>query len=145
MNLTMHYSKDGLHLTEQFEGCKLKAYPDSTGIPTIGYGHTSGVHLGMTCTQQEAEQWLTEDIAWAETEVNKLVQVPLDQGQFDALVDFTFNLGAGTLQRSTALKELNAGHYDAVPGLMEQYDRAGGKVLTALEQRRADEAKEWVA
>ena len=51
------YSHTGLHLTEQFEGCRLTAYPDQGGVPTIGYGHTFGVALGDTCTQEQAEEW----------------------------------------------------------------------------------------
>jgi lysozyme len=66
----MGYSKDGLHLTESFESCKLTAYLDTGGVPTIGYGHTKGVKLGMTCTQEQAEQWLREDVAAAQAAVN---------------------------------------------------------------------------
>jgi len=91
----MDYSPDGLKLTQSFEGCRLKAYLDSVGVPTIGYGHTHGVTMGMTCTQEQADAWLQEDTQGAVQAVNNLVTVPLTQQQFDALVDFTFNLGAG--------------------------------------------------
>src|SRR5579859_6602751 len=125
--MLMKYSKKGLQLTEQFEGCKLVAYQDQVGVWTIGYGHTSGVHQGMTCTQQQAEQWLSDDTAAAEQDVNTHVAVPLTQGEFDALVDFAFNLGRGALNNSTLLKYLNQGEYSAAANEFEKWDRAGGK------------------
>lgn len=139
----MQYSLDGLHLTEQFEGCKLQAYPDSTGIPTIGYGHTKGVSLGMTCTQAQAEQWLQQDINYAASEVNKHVTVPLTQHQFDALVDFTFNCGAGNLDHSTLLKLVNTGDFTHAANEFERWDKAGGKVVAGLLRRRLAEKNEF--
>lgn len=135
----MDYSPDGLKLTESFEGCRLAAYLDSVGVPTIGYGHTHGVTMGMTCTQEQAEQWLQEDIQVAVQAVNNLVTVPLTQQQFDALVDFTFNLGTGALQHSTLLRLLNSGNYQGAAGEFEKWDKAGGKVLPGLLRRRQAE------
>jgi lysozyme len=136
----MTYSEDGLHLTEQFEGCKLDAYQDSVGVATIGYGHTRNVTMGMTCTQEQAEQWLQEDIQSAADAVNRLVTVELTQQEFDALVDFTFNLGAGNLQSSTLLRLLNSGDYTGAAGEFDKWDRAGGQVLAGLLRRRQAEA-----
>jgi lysozyme len=138
--MTMTYSEDGLHLTEQFEGCKLDAYQDSVGVATIGYGHTRNVTMGMTCTQEQAEQWLQEDIQSAADAVNRLVTVELTQQEFDALVDFTFNLGAGNLQSSTLLRLLNSGDYAGAAGEFDKWDRAGGQVLAGLLRRRQAEA-----
>src|ERR1700744_5782663 len=107
--MTMKMSQTGLALTMASEGVRLTAYLDSGGIPTIGYGHTSGVKAGMTCTQAQAEQWLAEDVEGSEYVVNKVVTAPLNQNQFDALVDFVFNLGSGAFQGSTLLKLLNQG------------------------------------
>ena len=109
--MTMKMSQTGLALTMASEGVRLTAYLDSGGIPTIGYGHTSGVKAGMTCTQAQAEQWLAEDVEGSEYVVNKVVTAPLNQNQFDALVDFVFNLGSGAFQGSTLLKLLNQGDY----------------------------------
>lgn len=139
----MQYSQDGLHLTEQFEGCKLVAYPDSIGVPTIGYGHTRGVHLGMTCTQAQAEQWLQEDVQSAVSEVNKHVTIPLTQHEFDALVDFTFNCGAGNLDHSTLLKLVNTGDFAHAANEFERWDKAGGKVFAGLLRRRLAEKHEF--
>jgi lysozyme len=135
----MEYSPDGLKLTESFEGCRLAAYLDSVGVPTIGYGHTHGVAMGMTCTQEQAEQWLQQDVQVAVQAVNNLVTVPLTQQQFDALVDFTFNLGSGALQHSTLLRLLNSGNYQGAAGEFEKWDKAGGKVLPGLLRRRQAE------
>src|ERR1700748_411622 len=120
----MNYSKNGLHLTEQFEGCKLVAYPDQGGIPTIGYGHTRGVKLGMKCTEELAEQSLSEDVAEAEHAVNSLVKVPLTQNQFDALTDLAFNVGIGNFQSSTLLRLLNLGAYDRAGNEFQRWNRA---------------------
>lgn len=137
----MNYSRDGLHLTEQFEGCKFEAYQDSKGVWTIGYGHTRGVHAGMTCTQQQAEQWLAEDIAWAASEVNKLVHVSLTQEEFDALVDFTFNCGCGNFDHSTLLALVNKGDYVAAAAQFQLWDHVGAKVSAGLLRRREAEQK----
>src|SRR6185312_7091660 len=124
----MQYSKDGLHLTEREEGCRLTAYQDSVGVWTIGYGHTRGVKEGDTCTLEEAEKFLQDDIQFAAAGVNRLVKVPLTQGEFDALVDFAFNLGVGALEHSTLLRLLNQGDYQGAAGEFEKWDKAGGRV-----------------
>jgi lysozyme len=141
----MIYSNTGLHLTEESEGCRLRAYPDSTGIPTIGYGHTKGVRLGDVCTQEQAERWLREDIAYAEAEVNRVVRVPLTQGEFDALVDFTFNCGRGNFDHSTLLALVNKGDMVHAAAQFERWDKAGGKVVAGLLRRRQAEAAEFLA
>lgn len=139
----MKYSKTGLALTERFEGCKLVAYQDQVGVWTIGYGHTRGVHEGMTCTQAQAEQWLLEDIAAAEQNVNTHVKVPLTQAEFDALVDFDFNCGSGNLDSSTLLKLVNEGDPEDAAKEFEKWDHAGGKVVAGLLRRRQAEEAEF--
>lgn len=139
----MRYSKSGLQLTERFEGCRVAAYQDSRGIWTIGYGHTNGVHAGMTCTQAQAEAWLSRDVSWAESEVNRLVHVPLTQGEFDGLVDFTFNCGAGNFDHSTLLRLVNENDPARAAAEFEKWDRAGGVELPGLLRRRKAEAAEF--
>lgn len=140
----MIYSKTGLHLTERFEGCRLVAYQDSRGIWTIGYGHTAGVHAGMTCSPPQAEAWLLSDVAWAEREVNRLVHVPLTQSEFDSLVDFTFNCGAGNFEHSSLLRLLNEHDLARAAEEFEKWDRAGGVPLPGLLRRRKAEAAEFL-
>lgn len=140
----MIYSKDGLALTEQFEGCRLNAYQDSIGTWTIGYGHTLDVHPGQTITLQQAEDLLVGDVLWAERVVNQYVTVPLTQEEFAALVDFTFNLGSGNFLKSTLLKLLNQGNYSAAANEFERWDKAGGVVVAGLLRRREAEAEEFM-
>jgi len=136
---SMKYSPTGRALTEKCEGFRAESYQDSVGVWTIGYGHTSGVHAGMTCTQEEADQWLAEDIQGAEYVVNKVVTAPLNQNQFDALVDFVFNLGSGNFQSSTLLRLLNQGDYVGASKEFPKWNHAGGKELAGLTIRRLAE------
>ena len=137
----LRYSKAGLQLTESFEGCRLAAYQDSGGVWTIGYGHTRGVYPGMTCTQAQAEAWLMEDLAHAERVVHQRVRVPLDQLEYDALVDFEFNTGALSLGESgcAVLRLLNAGDYLGASAHFDDWVKCKGRVLAGLMRRRGAE------
>src|SRR5271165_5063255 len=100
----MTYSEAGLELTKRFEGLRLKAYQDDGGVWTIGYGHTGkDVKPRMTITEAKADDLLRSDVHTAVDAVSRLVTVPLTQGQFDALVDFVFNLGPTKFAGSTLL------------------------------------------
>ncbi len=134
----------GLDLIKRFEGFRADAYLDPIGIPTIGYGHIKGVtkrdvRNHRTITEAQAEQFLREDLAVAETAVERLISVLLNENQFSALVSFTFNLGAGSLQSSTLRRKLNRGDYDAVPAEMARWTKAGGRTLAGLVRRRGAE------
>ncbi|HEX4064519.1 MAG TPA: lysozyme [Acidobacteriaceae bacterium] len=134
------YGGKGLALTEQFEGCRLNAYQDQVGVWTIGYGHTGpDVIAGLTITQAQAQAFLQADVASAADCVNRLVAVQLSQEEFDALVDFAFNLGSGALAGSTLLRLLNAGNFTAAAAEFEKWDRAGGVVVAGLLRRRTAE------
>lgn len=138
----MDYSATGRALTEDCEGLRLNAYQDSVGVWTIGYGHTGkDVHPGLTCTQAQADAWLQQDIQGAVHVVNTVVKVPLNQNQFDALVDFVFNLGSGNFQSSTLLKLLNQGNYQGASNEFPKWNHAGGVVLGGLTTRRLAEQK----
>ncbi len=134
------YSADGLALTKSFEGLELTAYQDSVGVWTIGYGHTgTDVHPGLTITEEQASILLAADVAWAVTCVNKSVKSAINQNQFDALVDFTFNLGCASLGQSTLLRLLNAGDSAGAAKEFLRWNKAGGKVLKGLTRRRQAE------
>lgn len=144
----MKVSKDGLNLIKEFEGVRLTAYKCPADVWTIGIGHTSAagapeVKPGMTITLQEAYDILNSDLGQYEDAVNKLVKVPLTQNQFDALVSFVYNVGVGAFQKSTLLKKLNDGQYNAVPGELMKWTKAGGKELPGLVRRRRAEAALW--
>ena len=140
----MQTSEKGIALIKQFEGCKLTAYQDSVGVWTIGYGWTQPVdgkpiRAGMTIKQETAERLLKTGLVSYESDVSRLVKVGLTQGQFDALVSFTYNLGARSLSTSTLLRKLNAGDYAGAADEFLRWDKAGGKVLNGLTRRREAE------
>lgn len=139
----MKYSKEGQAMTERFESCRLIAYQDQIGVWTIGWGHTRGVYEGMTCTQEQADAWLLADIAIYEQDVNTHVKVEINQQEFDALVDFAFNLGNGALNGSTLLRLLNAGDFSGAAKEFKKWDHAGGKIVAGLLRRRLAEEQEF--
>ena len=136
----MKTSAEGIALIKKFEGLELDSYQCSANVWTLGYGHTQGVAEGDSCSEDEAEIILVNDLKEFETYVNALVDVELDQNQFDALVAWTFNLGPTNLRTSTLLKKLNAGDYNDVPSEIKRWNRAGGQVLDGLIRRREAEA-----
>jgi len=108
----MKTSRAGIDLIKEFEGLRLQAYLCPAGKPTIGYGHTKTVTLDdvkkkRKITEEVADSLLAADIISFEKSVSNLVEVELTQGQFDALVSFAFNFGAGKLQNSTLLRLVN--------------------------------------
>lgn len=137
----MQTSQKGIDLIKSFEGLKLKTYKCPAGVWTIGYGTTKGVTPGMEITQKQAEEFLKRDLRYFELWVDKLIDIPLTQNQFDALVSFTYNLGEGAMKGSTLRKKLNMGLYSAVPSEMLRWNKVGGKVLNGLVRRREAEAK----
>ena len=144
----MKISQEGLSLIKKFEGCELNAYKCAAGVPTIGYGSTHGIEMGMSISKSRAEELLLEDIAKFEEHVKNNVKVPLNQNQFDSMVSWTFNLGGGNLKSSTLLKVLNGMDYTDVPNQIKRWNKANGKVLEGLIRRREAEAllfegKKW--
>lgn len=140
----MRASENGINLIKQFEGCRLAAYQDSVGVWTIGYGWTQSVDgnpvaKGMAITQQKADDLLKQGVVQYENGVNSLVKVQLNQNQFDALVDFAYNLGVNALRGSTLLKKLNTGDYAGAANEFTKWNKAGGKELAGLMRRREAE------
>ncbi len=130
----------GADLIKSFESCRLKAYlPTPDDVWTIGYGHTEGVKEGDTCTQEEADAWFLEDVEWAEDCVNRAVTSQLTQNEFDALVSLCFNIGCGAFGKSTLVKLLNAGDYDAAAHEFGRWNKQRGTVLAGLTRRRTAE------
>lgn len=140
----MKTSQAGKDLIISFEGIRLQAYKCPAGVWTIGVGSTvPAVHAGEVITKQQALARFDKDLTKFENAVDRLVKVPLTQNQFDALVSFTFNVGEGALAKSTLLKKLNAGDYDAVPAELMKWTKGGGKELPGLVRRRRAEAAMW--
>ena len=135
----MVISSNGIALIKSFESCRLLAYPDSIGVPTIGWGHTFNVKLHTTCTQSQADEWLLEDLATAEDCVNRKVGPHISQNQFDALVSFVFNVGCAAFISSTLLRLINSGSLQLAALEFPKWDRAGTQVLPGLLRRREAE------
>ena len=127
----------------EMEGCRLEAYKDAAGVPTIGYGHTKNVRMGDRITQYWAKEMLREDIEEAEWLVKEL-GVARTEGQLDALVSFAFNLGIGRLKRSTLLKTIrNGGSKAQITKEFKRWVYADGKQLPGLVKRREWEARRF--
>lgn len=135
--MAMKTSSKGVSLIKQFEGCRLKAYKCPAGVWTIGYGHTAGVKQGDVITQQTADDYLRNDLTTYENAVLKYDNIyHFNQNQFDALVSFTYNCGAGNL------KSLTQSGKRTIAQIGEKlllYNKAGGVVLRGLQRRRAAE------
>jgi lysozyme len=122
----------------------LKAYLDTGGVPTIGWGTTaypSGrkVKMGDVCTKEQADEWLVHDVESSVKSINKLVKVRIAQPMFDALVSFVYNLGAGNFASSTLLKLINAGKFDDAAAQFARWKFDNGQVQPGLVKRRSAE------
>lgn len=130
----------GLALIKRFEGFSPTVYADAAGLATIGYGHL--LREGETwerISKPQAEALLRQDVAVAERAVCRFIHVPLHNNQFAALVSFTFNLGAGALQRSTLRQKINREEHAAVPEELRRWVWAGGQRQRGLQRRREAE------
>ncbi len=133
----MTASKACLDLIKMFEGFRSAAYQDVAGIWTIGYGHTAGVTAGQTMSRDKAERHLTEHVDKVAHQVCAVVDVPLQQSQFDALCSLVYNIGAGNFQKSKLLQKLNAKEPpEKVAAEFLTWRRAGGRVISGLVKRR---------
>lgn len=138
----MKTSQMGINLIKYYETLRLKAYQDTGGVWTIGYGHTGEeVKKGLVITEDKAEDLLREDLSVAEAAVTRLVPYGLANHQFDALVSLVFNIGAEAFEKSTLLKLLILGD---ILGASQQFGRwiyDNGKKLNGLIERREAERK----
>ncbi|WP_018652259.1 lysozyme [Actinobacillus capsulatus] len=141
-------SFDGIHELQQSEASRLSAYQDVRGVWTIGYGHTGfhtgfvdgvPIHSGMEISEQQQTELFMADLADASNAVNRLVKVPLNQNEFDALASLVFNIGQGNFAKSTVLKELNQGNRQAAAQAMLAWNKSGGKFIQGLANRRRRE------
>lgn len=154
INRNLKLSPNGLELIKQSEGFRAAVYKDVVGVETVGYGHRvlPGESFPQPITEQRASQMLAADALIAATIILRVVNVPLKQGQFDALVDLAFNEGGEKVADSTLMILLNQGMYGAVPKQLYRIDDdgvehgwifAGGRKLEALITRRKAEIALW--
>lgn len=135
----MNVSKKGIDIIKKYEGCHLTAYRCPANIWTIGYGHTKNVKQGMVITQAQADEYLMQDCQASVKAVNALGR-NFNQNQFDALVSFTFNCGAGNLK--TLCHNRKA---EVIAEKILLYNKGGGRVLNGLVKRRKEEQALFLA
>lgn len=135
----MKVSDELVQLVGEFEGFRDKAYKCPADVWTIGYGFTKGVKPGDTITKAEADVRLKRELNEFSAGICKYITVFLTQNQFDALVSFAYNIGLGAFKDSTLLRKLNARDYAGAAEQFPRWNKAGGKVLNGLVNRRARE------
>lgn len=133
-------------LLRDVEGCRLKAYQDVGGVWTIGYGDTGPwVRPGTKISQQEAEgRLMTRVQNEFGPAIDQMVKVPLEPHQRAALISWAYNVGLGAAQRSTLIRKLNEGDYDAVPVELRKWKKASGRTVQGLINRREKEVALWL-
>lgn len=141
----MKASKASIDLIKQFESLRLDAYLCPAGIPTIGWGHTYGVKIPTRITEEMAEYLLSRDVHLVETVLGRLLEIPVTQGQWDALISLCFNLkgGAAALPRLAPRlwADLQAGRTaEAAQEFLDINRAANGQVLPGLTRRREAES-----
>ncbi|HBY7766486.1 TPA: lysozyme [Klebsiella aerogenes] len=141
----MQISSNGITKLKREEGERLKAYPDSRGIPTIGVGHAGNVDgkpvtLGMTITADKSSELLKADLRWVEDAISSLVRVPLTQNQYDALCSLIFNIGKSAFAGSTVLRQLNLKNYQAAADAFLMWKKAGKDTEILLPRRQRERA-----
>ncbi|KXV50764.1 hypothetical protein AD945_01290 [Gluconobacter albidus] len=148
----MEISEKGLSIIQHYEGLRLTAYKDTTGIPTIGYGHTGpDVHMGMAITNSQATALLKNDLAVFSQMLNSKLAKPIEQWQFDALMSFLYNVGPGSSKKdglfvlrngkaSTLWSCVQTDRMSAAATQFGLWNKAGGVVLSGLSHRRHTEA-----
>jgi len=134
-------NEKALQLIKSFENFRSKAYLDLAGIPTIGWGTTKGVKLGMTTTVEQAEEWLKRDVAEIENSIALLIKIPLEEAQFAALVSLAYNIGISQFKTSTLLKKLNEGDKQGVIQLFMRWRYVHHREVAGLAQRRKHECE----
>lgn len=140
----MNVSQKGIDLIKEFEGCRLKAYKDSVGVWTIGWGNTSHAKAGMVITQQQAETFLKDDIKPVERVLNAM-GINYTQNQFDALVSWIYNLGSGNFRSSTMYRKILAKADEVeITDQLVKWHNAGGRPLLGLKRRRVAEANMYL-
>lgn len=137
-------SAGGVAFISSNEGRMLQAYRDPVGVVTICDGHTKTAKIGQTATNAICNDLLRQDTTEAQKAVQRLVTAQVTQAQYDALVDFTFNVGAGNLASSTLLKRVNASDCRGAGAEFPKWNKAKGQVLPGLVKRREAERVMWL-
>lgn len=136
---------------KEWEGCRLTAYRCPSGVWTIGYGHTGNdVVAGKRISQRDADQLFEKDIAGFERKLHDLDgfdKVTWSQGEYDAVISLSFNIGIGNFERSTLWRKIRQQRRDRKSEAMEfgRWIYGGGKKLPGLIKRRSEESKIYLS
>ncbi len=137
-------SLGGVLFIQGWEGTKTTAYLDSVGVPTICTGSTRAVRIGQVADLQECQERLVYDTGVSGKAVQRCVQAPVTQRQYDALVSLGFNIGGGALCGSTLVRKLNSGDCRGAAQQFLRWDYAGKQRLRGLTKRRQAESAEFI-
>lgn len=130
-------------LIAEYESLRLSAYRCPAGVPTIGWGETDGVHMGDTCTKEQADRWLLEDLQDRTRQVRALCKVDPSPGELGAMVSLAYNIGIGGFKKSTVLRQHNTGNRQAASRAYGLWNKAKvNGVLTELDGLTARRASE---
>ena len=148
-----HINERGIEMVKSFEGLALRPYVCAGGVNSVGYGATrssTGGPIGLDMepiseAEAEAEALLIRDLESSEGWVSRLIKTALTENQYSALTSFTFNVGAGALQRSTLRMKLNRSEYQGAADEFPKWRIAGGRILAGLVRRRAAEKALFLA
>lgn len=137
-------SPNGFNIIKRYEGLKLKAYRDTGGVWTIGYGtikyaNGTSVKQGDTCTEEQALSFMMHDCKWVDACLDKYVKIKVNQNQFDALASFVYNIGESQFRTSTLLKKLNEGKFQEAADNFPRWIYDNGKKIQGLVNRRNEE------
>ena len=134
-------SANGLGFIQKWEKCRLAAFkPTPQDVWTIGWGHTEGVQMGDTCTQEQADAWFAEDTSWVNEALNAGITILVNQNEFDACGSLYYDIGSTEFEESTLLRLLNAGQFNLASQQFARWNKQKGKVLDGLTNRREQEA-----
>ena len=140
----MQCNAAGIALIKEFEGCRLDAYEDQGGVPTIGWGQTGpSVQMGMTISQSQADEWLTEQIQNVSTSLSRMLTNPINENQFAACVSLAYNIGLGNFASSSARQLINIGALADVPVHIGMWNEVNHAVDPGLVRRRNAEIALW--
>ena len=142
----MRLSQNGVDFIKSHEALRLKAYQDSKGVWTIGWGHTKGVKPGDVITREQAEQFIRDDFAWVERTLNADLVTGRDkplvtQNEYDALCSLVFNIGSQAYLDSTVRRKIKQGDKMAAAHAFGMWVYSDHKFVQGLANRRADETR----
>ena len=142
----MKLSQKGVDFIKSHEALRLKAYQDSKGVWTIGWGHTKNVHPGDVITREQAEQFIRDDFTWVERTLNADLVIGRDkplvtQNEFDALCSLVFNIGSDAYLESTVRRKIKQGDKMAAARAFKMWVYSNHKFIQGLANRRADEVR----